>query len=625
RSCFYAIGSQDATGANRTHVPGNTPSYVAVTPEEVQDVESPSRSGGDSQASVSSTDYFYPNTAAFASDTPQYKHFLNPAVENQEQGTRTTDEEGIQDDNNDDSRPRLSTGVSPQSYLGHWEGGGEALITAFAERWHLETNNFHFKWGEITITLEDVLRLIGLRVGGDMTVVQGKWGATNVKQVFKDYFYQSDQVYLDLKAGGTGISLSLAKMVDFFASKVITNAAANASSSVETPRLSSRAVAKAYMLYVLGAFIFSTKKGTGVSPKYLNFFESKNSDITWSWGAATLAHLYYSLGTYSRVNAKALACCTTLLEVVWDQYLEKRANRHVFKKVASFTSFIRSPEHIEAYYPEKVHRRFNRRQYVPRNPICLEDSGLRFAVQPGAYKPKYNWADLFSEGKWKDSLITTRGRKVHDGIPDFVEGYFECGGVGSPVRGGGVESPVGGGGGGSFLQREHFQGQNEDIISRLEEEIFNLKLENEAKQVVDSICEKDFCGSEKKLNDKNLECSSLKEFNKKLLEDVSSLKKTLAELNLQLQKKLDKCGKLASINVKLVNEVVNLQPQPLAGVWHITLKGAIEGREGDFQDPEDPTLEELGRQFTKLLAIAQEGPKGEYSDDFTLEGGSITR
>ncbi|KAF6147616.1 hypothetical protein GIB67_031607 [Kingdonia uniflora] len=214
-------------------------------------------------------------------------------------------------------------------------------------------------------------------------------------------------------------------MVNFFAYKVGRNAVAEASSSSEPPSLSSRAVAKAYMLYVLRSFIFLTKKGTDVSPKYLNIFESKNSEIKWSWGATKLAHLYYSLGASSRVNVKALACCTTLLEVVWDPYLEKRADRHVFKKVASFTNFIFSPEHIEMYYPNRVQRQFNQRQYVPRNPICLEDSGLCFAVQLGTYKTKYNWADLFSGGKWKDSLITTRGRKVHDGILACVEGYFE--------------------------------------------------------------------------------------------------------------------------------------------------------------------------------------------------------
>ncbi|KAF6134321.1 hypothetical protein GIB67_005713 [Kingdonia uniflora] len=121
------------------------------------------------------------------------------------------------------------------------------------------------------------------------------------------------------KAGGQGISLLQVKMVDLFAYKLGRNAQdpleAEASSSSKPVRLSSQAVAKAYMLYVLGSFLFPTKKGTDVSTKYLNFFENENSEIIWSWGAVALAHLYYSLGTSLKVNAKVLAYCTTLLEI----------------------------------------------------------------------------------------------------------------------------------------------------------------------------------------------------------------------------------------------------------------------------------------------------------------------
>ncbi|KAF6163286.1 hypothetical protein GIB67_025150 [Kingdonia uniflora] len=464
-----------------------------------------------------------------------------------------------------------------------------------------------------------------------MTVVQGKWGATNVQQVFRDCLYESDQVYLDLKAGGAGISLSLVKMVDFFASKVGTNAAAEASSSSKPPRLSSRAVAKAYMLYILGAFLFPTKKGTDVSPKYLNFFESKNSYIIWSWGVATLAHLYYSLGASSRVNAKALACCTTLLEVVWDPYLEKRTERHLFKKVVSFT----------------------------RNPICLEGNGLRFAIQLCAYKPKYEWEDLFFGGKWKDSLITTRGRKVHDRIPACVEGFFEWFkgvsitklfptaanldknddgrilGDGDDGGGGGVESPVGGGGVGSPVQ-----GQNEDIICRLEEEISNLKLEKETdecerlkesndnlqadlqvKQVVNSIWEKDFSKTEKKLNDKLDECESLASINEKLMDEVANLQPQPLAVKVNVVRAEDWKQKYDEIAVKYEEVQRKLSERDMNEMWYTALKCAIEKRKGDFRDPEDPTWERLGRQFTKLLAIAQEGSKGEYQDDLTLEGG----
>lgn len=41
------------------------------------------------------------------------------------------------------------------------------LITALVERWRPETNTFHFTFGEMTVTLEDVYMLMGLPVIGE--------------------------------------------------------------------------------------------------------------------------------------------------------------------------------------------------------------------------------------------------------------------------------------------------------------------------------------------------------------------------------------------------------------------------------------------------------------------------
>jgi len=40
------------------------------------------------------------------------------------------------------------------------------LVSAFFERWHLETNTFHMTYGEMTITLDDVDILISIPVVG---------------------------------------------------------------------------------------------------------------------------------------------------------------------------------------------------------------------------------------------------------------------------------------------------------------------------------------------------------------------------------------------------------------------------------------------------------------------------
>ena len=43
----------------------------------------------------------------------------------------------------------------------------KALITALVERWRPETNTFHLPFGEMTVTLEDVSLLWGLRITGN--------------------------------------------------------------------------------------------------------------------------------------------------------------------------------------------------------------------------------------------------------------------------------------------------------------------------------------------------------------------------------------------------------------------------------------------------------------------------
>ena len=44
--------------------------------------------------------------------------------------------------------------------------GDKGLISAFVERWHVETNSFHLPIGEMTITLDDVSSLLHLPILG---------------------------------------------------------------------------------------------------------------------------------------------------------------------------------------------------------------------------------------------------------------------------------------------------------------------------------------------------------------------------------------------------------------------------------------------------------------------------
>ncbi|KAF6152017.1 hypothetical protein GIB67_010591 [Kingdonia uniflora] len=117
-----------------------------------------------------------------------------------------------------------------------------------------------------------------------------------------------------------------------------------------------------------------------------------------------------------------------------------------------------------------------------------------------------------------------------------------------------------------------------------------MQVDIQAKDVANSICEK-------KLNEK--------------LNLVPHSEENVVEVEMWKQK-------YEELNVKFEEAQRRLSKRDRNGVWHLVLKGTIKG--GDFKDTEDPTWEDLSRQFTKLLTITQEGPKGEYEDDIILSG-----
>ncbi|KAF6152996.1 hypothetical protein GIB67_021601 [Kingdonia uniflora] len=219
------------------------------------------------------------------------------------------------------------------------------------------------------------------------------------------------------------------------------------------------------MFYVLGSFLFPTKKGTNVNACYIYLFVKDKVAKKWSWGLAVLAHMYYNLGAASRDDGKQFACCTTLLElvgipkemdsdtyeyctcwkwdvsvtdryggiallkfrealdnykledVVWDPYRDKRDSAYAFKKVTFFYGALASQDHVQPYYPNRVARQFNREQGIPTKRLLTEVSNLWNAKEPRKFNPKYEWVDCFSSQKWKEFVLkkANRGRRVREG------------------------------------------------------------------------------------------------------------------------------------------------------------------------------------------------------------------
>ncbi|KAF6139947.1 hypothetical protein GIB67_037836 [Kingdonia uniflora] len=123
-----------------------------------------------------------------------------------------------------------------------------------------ETNNFYFKWGEMTPTLDDVEQLIGFATEGDATVIGKTWGFPALLEVFEKNLLLDLKGFKALKAGGTGNSLSLKKLRDHYAYKLEKVLSDSTVVRAKKKGLSAKSVAHAYMLYVLRSFLFPTKR-----------------------------------------------------------------------------------------------------------------------------------------------------------------------------------------------------------------------------------------------------------------------------------------------------------------------------------------------------------------------------
>ncbi|KAF6171723.1 hypothetical protein GIB67_007244 [Kingdonia uniflora] len=172
--------------------------------------------------------------------------------------------------------------------------------------------------GEMNLNLDDVQHLIGLSADGDVPITEGSWSLPELVEIFKKNLYQDEDFFNSMKTGGQGNSLSLVKLVNFYARKLekYNDSIQNERSAGQKKKaISALSVTRTYMLYVLGIFVLPVKKGSYATTRYLYFFEKDKMNIKWSWGSAVLAHLFHNLGATSRIDGKQFVAYTTLLEM----------------------------------------------------------------------------------------------------------------------------------------------------------------------------------------------------------------------------------------------------------------------------------------------------------------------
>ena len=144
------------------------------------------------------------------------------------------------------------------------------LITAFVERWRLETHTFHLPLGEMTITLQDMEVMLGLPVDGRPVIrsMELKW--PDVCSELLGVIPPSDKI--------NGCCLSMTWLSEQFG--VLPD---NADEVIV------QRYARAYILEMLGGSVFADTSGDKVHLIWLLFLEDFDTAGEYSWGSAALA------------------------------------------------------------------------------------------------------------------------------------------------------------------------------------------------------------------------------------------------------------------------------------------------------------------------------------------------
>jgi hypothetical protein len=186
-----------------------------------------------------------------------------------------------------------------------------SLLTALVDRWRPETHTFHFRWGEMTVTLQDVAMLTGLPISGEAVVPGPK------RADWREYISARFEQQIPSTENGRpqrGVPLSWLKRFSICPEDADDE-------GVRTHLL-------AYLLFLFGWFLFPTSHGTIVYPSYIHLAEAlADAQVgdapQYSWGSAVLCATYRGLcdAVTHKTSRAVLNVCHTLLQLwSWEHF-----------------------------------------------------------------------------------------------------------------------------------------------------------------------------------------------------------------------------------------------------------------------------------------------------------------
>ncbi|XP_020686692.1 serine/threonine-protein phosphatase 7 long form homolog [Dendrobium catenatum] len=212
------------------------------------------------------------------------------------------------------------------------------LITALVERWCPQTNTFHLPVGEMTITLQDVQIILGVRTDGPALVgpiaigLGHRWlswpdccdellGSHPEEDVV--YHHPSEQNQTsNFRMGSaqarTCIPLRWLRWTFY------------RESYMDLTMNDLLRHVRAYILYMLGCFLLPDTSGSHMHLQYLPLLEDLGEFSQYSLGGSILAHLYRELKEATKPTRVYMAGCLHLLQVwAWERLHVGRPTLHV--------------------------------------------------------------------------------------------------------------------------------------------------------------------------------------------------------------------------------------------------------------------------------------------------------
>ena len=155
--------------------------------------------------------------------------------------------------------------------------GDQGLISSFVERWHMETISFHLPVGEVTITLDNMAYLLHFPIVGDFHTFL-PLHVDEAVLMLVDLLLVSPEAAWAETGHCHGPYVRLSWLQDIYQHRCQAG--------------HWTAVARAYLLHLLGCTLFANKSATHVHVAFLDALHDLSQTGRYAWGVAALVHMY---------------------------------------------------------------------------------------------------------------------------------------------------------------------------------------------------------------------------------------------------------------------------------------------------------------------------------------------